>query len=77
MELEIELNGNKENIELYVCPMPTTALQANPTMKLTDLELDCYINPPENSIVIFDRWIFERYFGFIFQQYGISKFKKI
>ena len=77
LELEVEVNDNKENIQLYVCPMPTSALTAYPTMKLTELELDCYINPPENSIVIFDRWIFERYFNFIFNQYGISKFKKI
>lgn len=77
LELEIEINGGKEDIQLYVCPMPTSALIAQPTLKLTELDYDCYINPPENSIVIFDRWIFERYFGFIFQQYGIAKFKKI
>lgn len=77
LELEMDVNGNKENVELYVCPMPTTALNANPTIKLTELELDCYINPPEDSIVIFDRWIYERYINFIFQQYGISKLKKI
>jgi hypothetical protein len=77
LELEIEINGNKENVELYVCPMPTMAMDSFPKLKLTDLEYDCYINPPEDSIVIFDRWIFERYFGFIFKQYGISKFKKI
>lgn len=77
LELEMDVNGNKENVELYVCPMPTTALNANPTLKLTELDYDCYINPPENSIVIFDRWIYERYINFIFQQYGISKLKKL
>ena len=77
LELEMDVNGNKENVELYVCPMPTTALNANPTLKLTELDYDSYINPPENSIVIFDRWIYERYINFIFQQYGISKLKKI
>lgn len=77
IQLEMEINNSIEKVELYKCPMPTTALMANPTIKLTELELDWYINPPENSIVIFDRWIFERYFGFIFNQYGISKFKKI
>jgi len=77
LELEIDVNGNTENVELYVCPMPTTALNANPTLKLTELDYDCYINPPENSIVVFDRWIYERYINFIFQQYGISKLKKI
>jgi hypothetical protein len=77
LELEMDVNGNKENVELYVCPMPTTALNANPTLKLTELDYDCYINPPENSIVVFDRWIYERYINFIFQQYGISKLKKI
>ena len=77
LELEMEINGNKENVELYVCPMPSMVMDSFPKLKLTDLEYDCYINPPENSIVIFDRWIFERYFGFIFKQYGISKFKKI
>jgi len=77
LELEMDVNGNKENVELYVCPMPTTAMNANPTLKLTELDYDSYINPPENSIVIFDRWIYERYINFIFQQYGISKLKKI
>ena len=77
LELEMDVNGNKENVELYVCPMPTTALNANPTLKLTELDYDSYINPPEDSIVIFDRWIYERYINFIFQQYGISKLKKI
>ena len=77
LELELDVDGNTENIELYVCPMPTTAMNANPTLKLTELDYDCYINPPENSIVIFDRWIYERYINFIFQQYGISKLKKI
>jgi len=77
LELEIDVNGNTENVELYVCPMPTTAMNANPTLKLTELDYDCYINPPENSIVVFDRWIYERYINFIFQQYGISKLKKI
>jgi len=77
LELELEINGNKENIELYVCSMPTSALNEYPKIKLTELELDCYMNPPKDSIIIFDRWIFEIYFGFIFKQYGISKFKKI
>lgn len=77
MDLEIELNGNKENIQLYVCPYPTSALNANPTIRLTDLEFDLYMNPPEDSIVIYDRWIFERYIDFIFKQYGISEFDKL
>lgn len=76
-EIEIEIDGKIEEIELYTCPMPTTALNANPTKKLVDLELDLYINPPANSIVIFDRWIFERYIGFIFGQYGISKLNQL
>ncbi len=76
-EIEIEIDGRIEEIELYTCPMPTTALNANPTKKLVDLELDLYINPPANSIVIFDRWIFERYIGFIFGQYGISKLNQL
>ena len=77
MNLEINLNGNTENIQLYVCPYPTSALHANPTTRLTDLEFDYYMNPPEDSIIIYDRWIFERYIDFIFKQYGISEFDKL
>jgi hypothetical protein len=77
IEIELDINNSKENVELYVCPMPTSALNANPTTKLTDLEFDCYMNPPDNSIVIYDRWIFERYLDFIFKQYGISEFNKL
>lgn len=77
MNLEIDLNGDRENIQLYVCPYPTSALNINPTTRLTDLEFDYYMNPPENSIVIYDRWIFERYFDFIFKQYGISELDKL
>lgn len=77
VDLEIDLNGNRENIQLYVCPYPTSALNANPTIRLTDLEFDYYMNPPEDSIVIYDRWIFERYIDFIFKQYGISEFDKL
>jgi hypothetical protein len=76
-ELEIDINGNTEKIQLYVCPYPASALNAFPTTKVTDLEYDYYMNPPENSIVIYDRWIFERYFDFIFKQYGISELDKI
>lgn len=72
-ELEIEIDGKIEQIELYSCTMPTTALNMNPTVKLIDLEYDFYINPPENSVVIFDRWVFERYIDFMFKSYGISK----
>ena len=77
MELEIELNGSKENIQLYTCPMPNIALSSNPTTRLTNLEFDYYMNPPENSIIIYDRWIFERYIDFIFKQYGISELNKL
>lgn len=77
IELEIDINSNKESAELYICPMPTSALHLNPTTKLTDLEFDFYMNPPENSIVIYDRWIFERYLDFIFKQYGIKEFNKL
>ena len=52
MNLELNLNGNTENIQLYVCPYPTSALHANPTTRLTDLEFDYYMNPPEDSIII-------------------------
>lgn len=76
-DLEIEINGGNEIIELYVCPMPTSALNSNPTTRLIDLEFDYYMNPPENSIVIYDRWIFERYIDFIFKQYGISELNKL
>ncbi|MBM5787253.1 MAG: hypothetical protein FJ375_00795 [Pelagibacterales bacterium] len=75
-EIEINLNGQIEQVELYVCPMPTSMLNAIPTKKLTEFELDLYMNPPENSIVIYDRWIFQRYIDFIFRQYGISHFDK-
>lgn len=77
IDLELEINGVVENVELYVCPYPTSALNANPTKRLTDLEFDYYMNPPENSIVIYDRWIFERYIDFIFKQYGISELNKL
>lgn len=75
--LQLEMNNRIEDIELYVCPYPTSALNANPTKRLTDLEFDYYMNPPENSIVIYDRWIFERYIDFIFKQYGISDLDKL
>jgi hypothetical protein len=76
-ELELEIDGNVEMVELYVCPMPTSVLNAYPKIKLVDMEYDYYMNPPENSIVIYDRWIFERYIDFIFKQYGISQLDKI
>ena len=76
-DLEIEINENKEILQLYVCPYPTSALNSNPTTKLIDLEYDYYMNPPENAIVIYDRWIFERYIDFIFKQYGISQLDRI
>lgn len=73
IELEMEINNSIEKVELYKCPMPNSALNANPTKKLTELEYDFYMFPPENSIVVYDRWIFERYIDFIFKYYGISK----
>jgi hypothetical protein len=76
-ELEITINGSIEQVELYKCTMPTTALNMNPTKKLTELEYDFYINPPEDSIIIYDRWIFERYIDFIFRKYGISQLEKL
>lgn len=75
--LQLEVNNKVEDVELYVCPYPTSALNANPIKRLTDLEFDYYMNPPENSIVIYDRWIFERYIDFIFKQYGISELNKL
>lgn len=77
IDLEIDFNHIKESIELYVCPMPTSALNENPTTRLTDLEFDYYMNPPEDAIIIYDRWIFERYIDFIFKQYGISELNKL
>jgi hypothetical protein len=77
INLELDLNEQKENIELYVCPMPNAALNANPTIRLTDLEFDYYMNPAKDSIIIYDRWIFERYIDFIFKQYGISELNKL
>lgn len=76
IDLEIDLN-DKQKIQLYVNPYPTSALNANPTNRLTDLEYDYYMNPPNDSIIIYDRWIFERYIDFIFKQYGISEFDKL
>lgn len=77
IEMEMDVNESIEKVQLYVCPMPTSALNANPTIKLTDLEYDYYMNPPNDSIIIYDRWIFERYIDFIFKQYGISEFDKL
>ena len=77
IEIELDINDSKQNVELYVCPMPTSALHANPTTKLTDLEFDYYMNPPEDSIIIYDRWIFEKYIDFTFKQYGICEFNKL
>jgi hypothetical protein len=76
-DLSIELNGNVELVQLYTNPYPTSALNANPKIRLTDLEFDYYMNPPDDSILIYDRWIFERYIDFIFKQYGISEFDKL
>lgn len=76
-ELDIEIDGQVEQIELYICTMPTTALNLNPKTKLIDLEYDFYINPPEDAIIIYDRWIFERYIDFLFKNYGISKLEKL
>jgi hypothetical protein len=77
IELEINVNDKIELIQLHISSMPNSALQANPTTRLTDLEFDFYMNPPEDSIVIYDRWIFERYFDFVFKQYGISEFNRL
>jgi hypothetical protein len=75
--LEITINGVIEEVELYKCTMPTSALNANPTKKLTELDYDFYINPPQDAIIIYDRWIFERYVDFIFRKYGISELEKL
>ena len=45
LELEMEINGNKENVELYVCPMPTMVMDSFPKLKLSInviLFLFCY-----------------------------------
>ena len=75
--LEIEIGGIIENIQLYTCPMPTSALNSNPKIRLVDLEFDFYMNPPDNAIIIYDRWVFDRYIDFIFKQYGISELDKL
>lgn len=79
-EIEVEIDNNKgerERVKLIIIPFPDAALKANPTTKLNDLLLNYYVNPPENSIVVFDRWIYARNVQFIFEQYGIVEFKKL
>lgn len=77
LDIELTINDKIEDVQLYTCPMPTAALNANPTTRLIDLEYDYYVNPPQDSVVIYDRWIFERYIDFIFKQYGISELNRL